>query len=65
MNPQLADAQGVADEDRRQRLAESVALSQQSLKVAREQRDAFLESSDLLNLGRAAIVSETHRVLSW
>jgi CHAT domain-containing protein/tetratricopeptide (TPR) repeat protein len=36
-------------------LIEGADLSQKSLKVAREQRDPFLESSDLLNLGLAAI----------
>lgn len=36
-------------------LAEAVDLSQRSLKIAREERDSFLESSDLLNLGLAAI----------
>ena len=36
-------------------LTESADLSQKSLKVAREQRDPFLESSDLLNLGLVAI----------
>jgi CHAT domain-containing protein len=36
-------------------LTEGADLSQKSLKVAREQRDPFLESSDLLNLGLVAI----------
>ncbi|MGC2403383.1 MAG: CHAT domain-containing protein [Acidobacteriaceae bacterium] len=34
---------------------ESADLSQKSLKIAREQRDSFLESSDLLNLGLVAV----------
>jgi CHAT domain-containing protein/tetratricopeptide (TPR) repeat protein len=36
-------------------LPESADLSQKSLKIAREQRDSFLESSDLLNLGLVAV----------
>jgi CHAT domain-containing protein len=36
-------------------LTEGGDLAQKSLKLAREQRDSFLESSDLLNLGLVAI----------
>jgi CHAT domain-containing protein len=36
-------------------LTEGVYLSQRSLKVARERRDSFVESSDLLNLGLMAV----------
>ena len=39
-------------------LAEAADLSRKSLKVAREQRDSFLEATDLLNLGLVAIKME-------
>ena len=39
----------------RDHLSEGADLSQKSLKVAREQRDSFLEASDLLNLGFVAL----------
>jgi CHAT domain-containing protein len=39
----------------RDHLTEGEDLSQRSLKVAREQRDSFLEASDLLNLGFVAL----------
>ena len=35
----------------RDHLAEAAELSRESLKVARDQRDSFLEASDLQNLG--------------
>ena len=39
----------------RDHLPEAADLSRKSLQVAREQRDSFLEASDLLNLGLVAI----------
>ena len=42
----------------RNHLTEAAELSRQSLKIAREQRDSFLEATDLLNLGLVAIKME-------
>jgi CHAT domain-containing protein/tetratricopeptide (TPR) repeat protein len=39
----------------RDHLTEGANLSQESLKVARQQRDTFLEASDLVNLGYVAL----------
>jgi CHAT domain-containing protein len=42
----------------RARWVEAAELSKQSLRVAREQRDSFLEATDLLNLGFVALKLE-------
>jgi CHAT domain-containing protein/predicted negative regulator of RcsB-dependent stress response len=39
-------------------LSDAALLSRQSLKVARDQRDSFLEATDLLNLGFVALQQE-------
>ena len=54
LSGEVLRAQAVVQIDRGH-LPEGVDLSQESLKFARQQRDTFLEASDLLNLGFVAL----------
>jgi CHAT domain-containing protein len=54
LSGEVLRARAVAQIDR-DHLAEAANLSQESLKVARQQRDTFLEANDLVNLGYVAL----------
>jgi CHAT domain-containing protein len=54
LSGEVLRARAVAQIDR-DHLAEAADLSQESLKVARRQRDTFLEANDLVNLGFVAL----------
>ncbi len=54
LSGEVLRARAVAQIDR-DHLAEASNLSQESLRVARQQRDTFLEANDLVNLGYVAL----------
>jgi CHAT domain-containing protein len=54
LSGEVLRARAVAQIDR-DHLTEAANLSQESLKVARQQRDTFLEANDLVNLGYVAL----------